>query len=324
MGVPVSEALEQALNNAEGNTEREIFGEATGAGEPDESGDRSLETMGDGPEGDHLPESTRTRGRTPARARKKGDKAEDKDRDEQGRFKAEDKPERKGDPAVPLKAEREARRAAEAERDAERARYNELKAEIEALKQQRAQPKQEQQTEDKPDFFADPEGFLARRDAAILAQVHRDRVEASFESARDEHKETFDAAFKTLVEHGQAEAQSNPQRVSPTVQRIQASRNPGRAVVEWYRQQTTLREVGNDPEAWLNSRLEKMLDDPAFQAKVIERTRGKASGANGERPNTVTRIPRSLNSAAGGSAREADPELYNDSDHSVFAHATRG
>jgi hypothetical protein len=57
MGVPVSEALEQALNNAEGNTEREIFGEATGAGEPDESGDRSLETMGDGPEGDHLPES---------------------------------------------------------------------------------------------------------------------------------------------------------------------------------------------------------------------------------------------------------------------------
>jgi hypothetical protein len=82
--------------------------------------------------------------------------------------------------------------------------------------------------------------------------------------------------------------------------------------VNWYKREQTLKEVGSDPNAYVQKKLEEALNDPQFLAKALEKARGAASAQP-----TQVKLPPSLNKAA--SARtDGDNDT---SDQGMYRHA---
>ena len=94
--------------------------------------------------------------------------------------------------------------------------------------------------------------------------------------------------------------------------------------MRWHGEQQILREAGGDPSAYKQRVAKEIMSDPEFRKQIIQEMRGEAERGDGGRPRTSTRLPKSLNGASGGgSVRNADPELYNDSDRSAFEYAMK-
>lgn len=255
-------------------------------------------------------------------------------------------------PPARLREESEKRRALETERDA-------FKTQLEAERQERAalntkfdlvlrqlelrapQPAktEEPKPDPRPDVFVDPEGFYAWNDRQVEARVattrqellerlnqfERQRVEDSLELARETHKEKFDAAWQSMLR----EAEATPEG-KLTAQRLYHSRNPGAELMRWHLNRETLREVGPDPQAYVNKKVEEALaaklEDPAFLKTVIEKHRATAAAPNGNGAvRHVTRAPvplKSLN-AASGTSQLSDSTLQtilDDSSDEGFFH----
>jgi hypothetical protein len=309
-------ADDKALDDAVADTEAEIFADSTGTDEAENSGDRSLEEM--------EPEVAEPEAKTEDEPEK-----DEPARDEQGRF-TEAKPEKteqKTEPAVPpgrLREESERARKAEALAAEKDAAIESLKREFEALKTGLTAPKapvQEPQKVEPPDMFADPEGWARHQRAEIQTQFQSRFVEGSLSDAADTHGEKFQSAYSELQKIGQAEKSQFGS--SPTVNRIWNAPNPGKALMNWHQQQLTVREVGGDPNAWLEKKIEERFNDPDFLAKAVERAKQAAQQGDNGKPRTATRLPPSLNSQTGGTHQDRDPDLYDASEESVFDFATR-
>jgi hypothetical protein len=317
MQVPTEEEI---IAGAIAGTEAEIFDEATGQAEDEDNGDRSLEEMDDVPgeteEGDDEPTEDEPDGEgdeedeeVDAASEEEGEEPEpERDGIDEGRAG-----ERGRIPSSRLREEAERRRAAESERDAFRARL----AAYEAQQAISRQPQQEQPA--KPDLFSDPEAWAAQQRAEIAQEFTARHVNAALADAHDEHGEEFVAAYKALTSQNPGDPTARA-----VVQRIWDAPNPGKAIMRWYGEQKILREVGGDPNAYKQKVVQEILSDPEFRKQILADMRGEAQRGDGGRPRTTTRLPKSLNGASGGgSRREADPELYNDSDASAFAFAMK-
>jgi hypothetical protein len=351
-----------AISDAIVATEREIAGDAWGVEDTDAidaSGDRSLEAIGEGLEGQH-----ETDDEAPEADEADGD-AESGETDDEGEAEAEDEPTTDEEPEPPVKPAartepegripsarlreaNEAKRAAEAERDALKAQIEKSKGDTTSLAERldlvmrelselKRGPRPEAKTEPAkveavPDLFEDPTGFanhltrsfqteLSKRDQLLAAQ----RVETSMAIAHALHKETFEQAFAAINQLNP----SNPDdRV--TVQRIYASPNPGDALVSWHRRSQALKRVGDDPDAY-EARIREetrqaLLQDPEFRKSLVAELRGEAAspGPDGK-PRTTTRLPKSLARAGGSNlgADRVDPHARDDSDQSVADAAWR-
>ena len=264
-------------------TEKEIAGAAWGEEDPeaaDDSGDRSLEDMGEGLEGQHEPED-------PEDA--EGDEPEGDEESEGETAETEaalaaaaaakgkdGKPEESPDgrtqhggrvPSHEYRKVAERARTAEAERDALKAQIEKSKGdttslterldlvmrEITALKtaprNEPAKPVEPAKTEVIPDIFEDPKGFAEHLTKGFHtelqkrdAQMANQRLETSMAIAHAVHKDTFEKAFDAVKK---LDPQNPDDRM--TVQRIQSSPNPGEALVNWHKRQQTFAEVGDDP-----------------------------------------------------------------------------
>lgn len=319
-------AEDLGLANAIAETEQEIFSEANGTDPLDNDGDRSLEEMGDGLEGEQIDEPDEDAADDEAEPEEaeeiaaKPDEVEEQPRDERGRFEpAEQEP--RLVPSGRVREQTERANAAETQLQALRAEFEAFKAGIAQRPAQQQQSQQPTQVEP-PDMFADPEGFRRHViDQANQAAQFR-HVEASLQDAAETHGEKFQAAYRELQTLGNTERQQFGN--SPSVTRIWNAPNPGRALMSWHAQQSTLKEVGTDPNAWLDKKLEERLNDPDFLAAAVERARGSArqNGAREFQSNS-RRMPPSLNSQSGSSHQVGDPELYDPSERSVFDFATR-
>jgi hypothetical protein len=186
-------------------------------------------------------------------------------------------------------------------------------AELETLRAERAQwqtrqqqqPKQEPvERPAKPDPLLDPEGYAKSvRDEIreeILSERREESLQRAAEASPDEFKEAYTAAQKA---------------VDPALKaRMQSSRDPGKTLLEWHRENKVKAEVGHDPNAWLEKKLEERLNDPAFLQKAIERSKGASQQADG-RPRVD--LPPSLN---GASRSNASLKSSNDdvSDEDLF------
>ena len=342
------------IGNAIDSTNKEIFGEAFEQEELtlDETGDRTVEQMGEGLEGQHEPddddevEGEESEGGEESDGEEgEGDGKEVKEppADVAAKTAAEQEPQGRV-PSGKLREANEARRAAEAERDALKAQIEKtgdtkalsdrLELALRQIDELRRQPAQQQprqeapKVEAPPDLFENPTGFvdhlqkgfqteLSKRDQ----QLSNMRLETSFAIAHAFHKDTFEKAFESINKLDPR----NPDDRS-TVQRIYSAPNPGEALVNWHRRSETLRVVGDDPTKFLESERarmrEELLKDPEFRKQIIDAARGEASTANNGAPNTTTRLPRSLNQAEGGNRRPAvDPRQFDDSDTAVFSSA---
>jgi hypothetical protein len=355
---------EQMVSDAIAGTEKEIFAEATGAPEADtdvgEQGDRGVETMGEGLEGQQ-DDADADDAEAEANADAGAELGEDgkPKRDADGKFKANDKdskaeqptaddPANKGRvPAGRLREEAAARKVAEDALAAEKADKEGLKGEVGALNKRlddlmaavasgklAAQPPQQQKPateadDPRPDMFADPESYEAwqdRRLARAVGQVQQNheisRVETSMQLAHDKFGDGFQEAYGAVTKLDPR----NPRDVQ-TVREIWASPNPGRSLMNWHNQRKTLAEVGDDPakyrEKVANETREALMKDPDFRKQLLEDIRAEASGNGNGKPRTVTRSGTpSLNGARGGSMGQlTDRRPQDGSDAAVFESA---
>jgi hypothetical protein len=167
-----------------------------------------------------------------------------------------------------------------------------LRAERAQWQRQQPQPQVQQPQPEKvvkPDPLIDPDGYESYLERKFEErQIARDR-ESSLQQAAKTYKEEFNEAY--------AAAQ---QKVDPALRALmQQSRDPGETLIQWHREQKVKAEVGHDPNAWLEKKLEERLNDPAFLQKAIERSRGASQQADG-RPRVD--LPPSLNGASRSNA----------------------
>lgn len=322
--------VERLLSEAEANTEAEIFNEATGAAEADETADKSLEDMGDGLEGDNVHEDDEADAAGEQNEGDKTGKANDKVDDGKAVDGKPDPKAAKADkdevvdpktgkgmvPSSRLREETAKRVEVEGKFDSLRSDFDKLNSRLDTILT-RGIP--QQQAADKvtapalPDPVLDPEGYRA----AVLADaetmfVNR-TVNSTFAAAHEAHGKDFEAAYSALT----GLDKTNPADRA-LVQRIKAAPDPGKALMTWHKQQSTLREVGSDPAAYVQKKLEEALNDPAFLAKAVEKIKGGSQQQNGT--SQTFRVPRSLNSASGGRGGATfDPG--DSSDEAIFQSA---
>lgn len=222
-------------------------------------------------------------------------------------------PETKPNGGVPVKAvqeEREKRQAAQAEAEALRRELAELRGMVMARQQPAApQPQQEQ----KPaSLWDDPDAYLQSQLTPVQREMQETREMLWEIQASSRHgAEKVEAAKKA------AEA-STPEEKAALHRQLMAGGNPFDNLVKWHQQNQVMSRIGNDPDAWLQQEIERRLNDPAEQAKILERIRTGAA-ANTSRSQPATNLPPSLNRLPAGGNQPADTDM---SDGALFNFAT--
>ena len=339
------------LRDAIIGTEKEIFASAFDQEEltHDETGDRSLEAMGDGLEG-QIEHDDEDDNETDGQSEQLEAKDEGKDGTEVEKVETKSTETHQEPPGrVPpgrLREEAERARNAIAERDALKAQLeseksssqkaiDELRAQFNgmmaALQRPQAPVAPQQaatQQEAPPDLFENPAAFAeylqngvkAQLDA-VQKQVRDQQVNASIESARTRHGQEFEAAWKAISTLDY----KNPDNVA-LVRRMEAMPNPGEAVMTWHKRNEVLREVGENPAEYKARVAEEtrnsLMADPDFRRELLDTLRGDAMTGDNGRPRTQTRLPASLSRAQGGNGRAPnDLEIYDGSDSAAFKSA---
>ena len=301
---------DDVIAGAIADTEQEIFDEALGQPEDDNDGDTSLEEIDDDVPGEE----------------EEGDDTEPDNPDDEASAASEEdestqqEPEREEQlgpvPSARLRDETRRREAIEQELATARAQLAAYQV-AQQQAQQRSQPQHEQPAE--PDLFSDPVAWAANEREKNMREFTARHVNASLADAHEQHGDEFTAAYKTLTSLNRSDPIARA-----TVQRVWDAPNPGKALMRWYGEQTILREAGGDPTAYRQKVAREIMSDPEFRKQILEDMRGEATRGDNGRPRTSTRLPKSLNGASGGgSVRASDPELYNNSEDSVFSYAMR-
>jgi hypothetical protein len=165
-----------------------------------------------------------------------------------------------------------------------------------------AQKAEQPKAEDEPDPLLNPKEYREFIERRIEERILNDRREESLLRARETNQSEFDEAY--------AAAQK---AFDPALKaRMQSSRDPGKTLLEWHRENKVKAEVGADPNAWLEKKLEERLKDPAFLAKAVELARGSAPQQPNGRPRVE--LPPSLNGASRSNAtlRSSQQDLSDD------------
>ena len=244
-----------------------------------------------------------------------------RERDEHGRFVAQQKqPDaaKQDEAHVPswrLREEREQREAAERRFQEAQAQWQRQIAELQARV-----PKAEQQ---RPDIFENPDAYVQQATRQQLDPVRSEIGQLrEFYSQRDairEHgQEKVQAAYQAL-EKGMA---SRDPEAWATYQRAMSSMDPYGAIVGWHQQREVFSQIGNDPNAWFEKELEKRMSEaPQFAAKQLQRIQQSAqqSSAAKQTANRVA-LPPSLSRASSAQVATDDGDM---SDASLFANAMR-
>lgn len=228
------------------------------------------------------------------------------------------------DHRVPLRElldEREKRQEA-ARQLAERDQRLEYMSRLLAGMQQQPQQQPGQQPQQPADIWSDPDAYLNARLQPLVQRAEQriqDVLESTSRIAASEKygEEVVNTAYAELAR----QMQSGQGQFD--YQRIMASQHPFGELVKWHKAQTNMRQVGEDPNAWLEKQLEAKMNDPAFQAEVIRRAQGQQQQpSNGSgRPAPISLPPslRSVPSAMG----VVDDDNTDESDAALLSSALR-
>lgn len=219
-------------------------------------------------------------------------------------------------PLAALQAERESRKELERQ-------IQQLTGQVQLLSQRPATHPAQPQEQQKPrEIWEDPDGYTTDRVNAAVTPVLNTMQQfigniSYREAVREFGAETVKTAAETLksaVANGLVDGREIQQRLG-------ASMDPIGDTVRWYRQQEALKRVGDDPDKFIESELEKRMSDPAFQAEFIKRIQsGAAANVNakaGQQPPVT--LPPSLTRLPGGANQAADTDV---SSEALFNFAT--
>lgn len=283
----VREVEFDAIGDAIVATEKEIAGAAWGQEDTDAAdptGDRSLEDMGDGLEGQQEPEDDdQTVGEDADGEEESDGEGEGATAEDEAAAAAAaaantakdgkpDQPDGRTEPGgrVPSSKYREVSeraRAAEAERDALKAQIEKSKGDTTSLSERldlltreitslKSAPRNEAQRPaeppkpvEAPDLFENPKGFVDH--ITGIFQTELSKRDQQLANARVETSMAIAHGFhkETFEKAFEAINKLNPQNPDDrvVVQRIYSSPNPGEALVNWHKRNETFARVGDDP-----------------------------------------------------------------------------
>jgi hypothetical protein len=212
-------------------------------------------------------------------------------------------------PSWRLREEAQARREEAQARQAAEERSRVLEAQLTQLLQRQRQ----QQPEKLPDLIEQPEAYAQAIEERLFQQFEQRDIARSLHRADRQYGEEFRKAYMAF----NAPEHANDEYL---LQRVRNSYDQGEAILAWYRERETLREIGPDPVAY-RTKLEteaeaKLLNDPAFRKKAMDHWRGEASS----RPSSVTSLPN-LARAPGSASGPRDD--WPTTDAEIFADVTR-
>lgn len=167
-----------------------------------------------------------------------------------------------------------------------------------------------------PDVFENPQAFVSHLQNQFQENLRRTEANFSLRLAHMQNGERFEKAYTSLLQAGQL-GDSN------TVRTIMQSPDPGSALMQWYRQRELLERTGGDLEGYEKRLREQLLNDPEFTKSVIEKVRTQAGSPQGQRPNTVTQLPPSLNRMTGSSHSAGVPDDDDATDAGLLRTALR-
>ncbi len=224
-----------------------------------------------------------------------------------------DSRERGGDHRVPLR-----------ELLDERERRQQVQSQVQAMQQQMAQQQQyqqqqaqaQQQQQGMPDIFEHPEyyqntiaemqQYAPQLQNHIQQQVnqqlamarHEMMGEMSLMNARRKDPESYDAAWADLTKRVQGG--DNTWR-----HQVLTSQDPGETLLELHKRESTYTNVGGDPDAYVNQRIEELKQDPKFLAEVLE----AAQSMGGQPSSPKINLPPSLTKAGGTGANVGNTSI---------------
>lgn len=194
-------------------------------------------------------------------------------------------------------------------------RFNQF---AQTIQPQRQEPKPEPVA--RPDIFENPDEFV---DHGVRAAI--DPVESKIskvietysmrEAVREHGQEKVQTAFQALHQaaiNGDAEARA-------MVARAKESMTPFTDIVDWHQKTSVISEVGRDPNAFIQRKLEEALNDPAFLQKALERAQGGKKPAAANASAAPAAIP-SLNRVTAAADEDDEEEDAGE----VFNTALRG
>jgi hypothetical protein len=246
-------------------------------------------------------------------------KSEGRQRDEKGRFAAKEE-------APPVEAAVEAPNVETPKQDHripltellnEREKRQSAERQREAVQQQLWQLQQQLQAAQKPaeepiDIFANPEAYTAQVQQTMEQRMKAMEGNFSLRLAHYKHGELFGEAWQEMTSRTQAGDDSMRQQVL-------GSSDPGETLVQLYQREKLMKEVGPDPMAYVNQKLEAALEDEAFLQKAYEKFKAKAGGQSPQAKNKIE-LPPSLNKVASAGAVDGDTDM---SGGSLYHFATR-
>lgn len=203
-------------------------------------------------------------------------------------------------PAWRLREEAEAKREAIARAETAQRQYEETQRQLREL-QQRFQQATQKPVEI-PDPLQDPSAYTDHFQKALEQKTKALELNMSLNLAARFHKDVFSQAFENF----EASVQRGDRAL---YQRVMASTDPGEAIVQWHREQETLREIGTDPQAFRKKAftegltqkenesilVEAIKQNPELLGKLIAEAQGQAAAnAKGPNNNSITKLP-SLN-----------------------------
>jgi hypothetical protein len=216
-------------------------------------------------------------------------------------------------PAWRLREEAEAKREAIARAEQHQRDNEDLRRQLAAMQQQfgLVQRQLQDKANPPPDRYVDPEGFDRYQASQWDMRLRQRDVATSEMLARIKFgDDLYDKAEKALESH----VRLNPS--DPIVSVLQGASQPAFEMVKWFQQQETHKRLaGKSIDDLLKEESEKLLNDPAFLAKAIEKAKAIATPVqNTANPN----IP-SLNRATASNAPADDDE----SEAGLFKQALR-
>lgn len=158
-----------------------------------------------------------------------------------------------------------------------------------------------------PDIFEDANGFLQHGVSKAIDPVNQRiaRITETFSrrmAIKDHGPEKVNAAFSALDQA----AKSGNREAMEMVARVKQSDDPFGDIVDWHAKSSVISEVGNDPAAFIQKKLDEALNDPAFLAKAAEKL-GVKPAVTVKPANTTQALP-SLNRVTAAADEDGDEE----------------
>ncbi|WP_375790880.1 hypothetical protein ACE102_33735 [Bradyrhizobium sp. vgs-9] len=187
--------------------------------------------------------------------------------------------------------------------------------------QQLQQPRQEPKTEPEvvPDIFENPNGFVEHNMKKALDPVEQRiaKITEGFSrrmAIKEHGAEKVQAAFGALDQA----AKSGNRDAIEFVAKVKQSDDPFGDIMDWHSKSSVISEVGNDPAAFIQKKLDEALNDPAFLAKAAEKLGVKMPAAP-KTPSGQQPLP-SVNRVTAAADEDGDEEDARE----VFNSALRG